>query len=284
MMRRLTVALLAGTAMPVLAAAQGDCFPPKDSNEAKTLAIFSVPLAFGPAGAPERGGPRVRLGLEIARLPAVDDATATPTICRPGKGPENTDLLPVAPRPRVGVALGRGFAVEGSWIPPVRMNQVRANLFGVALAWSTSVGAAAHLLTLRGHGTFGRIRAPITCDDPALADPLSECYQGQRSDDSYRPNIVGLEAIASWSLAGGAIRPYLGAGYNRLRPRFQVNFTNVQGSTDNRKVEVDLDRGVLFAGGSWRAARTLELAAEIYSAPADAMTGRVAIRVLPMRP
>lgn len=283
MMRCLTGVLLAGAAMPSLAAAQGDCFPPRNSNEAKTFAIFSVPLAFGPAGAPEPDGSRVRLGLEIARLPKVDDATATPTICRPGKGPENTDLLPVAPRPRLGVALGHGFAVEGSWIPPVRLNQVRADLFGVAVAWSTALGPAGQWLTLRGHGTFGRIRAPITCDDEALADPLSECYQGQRSDDSYRPNIVGLEAIASWALGGGAIRPYLGVGYNRLRPRFQVNFTNVQGSTDNRKVEVDLDRAVLFAGGSWRASRTLDLAAELYSAPADAITGRVAIRVLPIR-
>jgi len=260
------------------AAAQGDCFPGPESNEAKTLATFSVPLAFGPAGAPLTTG-RVTVGIEAVYLPNVDPATATPTVCRPGKGPENTDLLLAAPRPRIGLALGSGFTLEGSWIPPVRLNQVAANLFGVALGWTTALGDD-HRLTLRGHGTFGRVRAPITCDDAALADPVSECYQGTRSDDSYRPNIVGADATLSWSLGGGRVQPYLGAGYNHLMPRFQVNFTNVAGQLDDRRVEVDLDRAVLFGGATWwPAGGRVGLSGELYAAPSDAITGRVAVRV-----
>src|SRR5262245_57269838 len=86
---------------PASLAAQPDCHPGYDSNEAKTLAIFSVPLAFGRAGVPTAGTGRVKLGFEAAYLPNVDRATATPTICEPGKGPENTDLLFAAPRPRI---------------------------------------------------------------------------------------------------------------------------------------------------------------------------------------
>jgi len=260
------------------AAAQGDCFPGPESNEAKTLAIFSVPLAFGPAGAPVSGA-RLTLGVEAVYLPTVDPATATPTVCRPGKGPENTDLLFAAPRPRATLSLGSGLAIEASWIPPVRLNQVKANLFAVALAWTTGLGGQ-HWLTLRGHGTFGRVRAPITCDDDALDDPVSECYQGTRSDDSFRPNIVGLDATVSWSLGGGRVRPYLGAGYNHLMPRFQVNFTNVVGQLDDRKVEVDLDRAVLFGGATWwPGGGRLGVSGELYAAPSDAITGRVALRV-----
>lgn len=282
-MSRVTLALIAATLAPAAARAQGDCFPPKDSNEARTLAIFSVPLAFAPAGAPDPDGGRFRIGLEVVRMPGVDDATATPTVCRPGKGPENTDLLPVGVRPRLTVALGGGFTAEGSWVPPIRVNQVEANLVGLALAWTTRLGGGGHALTLRGHGTAGRIRAPVTCPDEALDDPLSECYQGQRSDDSYRPNIAGLEAIVSWSLGRGQVRPYLGAGYNRLMPRFQVHFTNSAGSTDRRRVEVDLDRGALLAGATWMAGPGVGLSAELYAAPADALTGRVALRVAPAR-
>jgi hypothetical protein len=66
---------------PVVAVAQGDCFPGPESNEAKTLAIFAVPLAFSRASAPEVF-PGFRVGVELASLPNVDEATATPTICR----------------------------------------------------------------------------------------------------------------------------------------------------------------------------------------------------------
>jgi hypothetical protein len=261
---------------PSPALAQGDCFPTRGSNEAKTFAIFSVPLAFAPAGAPAAAGPRVRVGLELVYLPNVDPAIATPTQCRPGKGPENTDLLFAAPRPRLWVGLGGGFSVEGSWIPPVSLDQVEPNLFGLALAW-TAVLRRGLALTLRGHGTLGRVRAPITCDDEALADPASECYQGTRSNDAYRPNIAGVEAILG--RPNGRVRPYLGLGYNRLMPRFQVDFTNAAGSTDRRRVEVELDRGVVFGGATWAPVAGLGVSGELYAAPADAVTARVAIRL-----
>ncbi len=272
-----TAALLA--LLPAAAGAQGDCFPPKDSNEAQTLAIFSVPLAFGRLGAPEasRAG-AIRVGLEGSYLPAVDDETATPRVCRPGKGPENTDLLFAFPRPRLGIGLPGGFAFEASWVPPIRLSGVKANLFGLALERAFPVGRGQASLGVRAHATFGSIRAPVTCDDEALEDPLSECFNGTRSDDLYKPNIAGVDLTLGWSLAQGRWRPYLGAGYSRLQPRFQVNFTNQFGQLDNRKVEVDLDRAVLFAGATWMAGTRLGVAGEVYAAPADAVTGRLAIR------
>jgi len=85
---------------------QAACRPPTSSNEAKILANFAVPLAFAPlaAPAPVRSG-SLRVTLEGSYLPTLDAATRTPTICRPGKGPEDTDLLFAFPRPRVAVGL-----------------------------------------------------------------------------------------------------------------------------------------------------------------------------------
>ena len=68
-MTRLAVvlsALVLGWSAP--AAAQGDCFPGPESNEAKTLAIFAVPLAFSRAAAPDLL-PGFKGGLELAYLP-----------------------------------------------------------------------------------------------------------------------------------------------------------------------------------------------------------------------
>lgn len=276
-MTRLTLVLSALVlGLPATGAAQGDCFPGPHSNEAKVMAIFAVPLAFGRGGAPDLY-PGFTAGMELAYLPKVSDATATPTICRPGKGPENTNLLFGIARPRFGMPLPLGFTLQASWVPPVRVNGVKANLFGLSVekAFGRLDGLVA---ALRAHATFGSVRAPITCDDAALADAASECFEGTRSDDRLSPNILGVDLAIGGTMAGGRLRPYGGAGYNRLQPRFQVNFTNRFGELDNRRVEVNLDRLAVFGGATWRIAERLDVSGELYAVPSDAVTGRVTLR------
>ena len=275
-MTRSRILLLLGWALPASLAAQGDCYPGTGSNEAKTFAIKSVALAYSVGEAPGAG--RTRLGFELSAVPTVDAETATPTVCRPGKGSENVNQLPILVRPRVAVNLPAGLQFDGSWLPPVRIDGVKANLFGLALQRPTALGSIL-TGTIRGHATLGTIYAAFTCPDEALEDPASECYQGTRSDDTYQPNIFGLEGILSAVLAGGRFRPYFGLGYSHLAPRFQVNFTNRQGSLDNRKVIVDLNRGTVFGGATWVASPRWTLSGEVYSAPADAVTGRLIGRV-----
>jgi hypothetical protein len=273
---RIASVALVASALAAPLAAQSVCRPPASSNEAKTLATFSVPLAFGPATAPEIL-PGLRVGLEGAYLPKVDPATATPTICRPGQGPLNTDLLFALPRPRIGVPLPFGLALQSSWIPPVRVAGAKANLFGFSLG--KSFGRLDGLVAaIRAHGTFGSIRGPITCDDAALADPTSECFQGTRSDDKYSPNIFGADLSLGWTMAGGRLRPYLGGGYNRLEPRFQVSFTNQVGTVDSTRIEVNLNRGVVFGGATGQLTDRLGVAAEVYAVPADAVTARLVVQ------
>lgn len=260
--------------------AQGDCFPPKDSHEAQLFGHFSVPLAFSQSGPPAGLRPgAVSVGLEATLIPHANRTISTPTICRPGKGPEHTNLLPGLLRPRVSLGLPAGFSAEVAWIPPIRVSGVRANLVGLALGNSVPLGPV-YTLALRAEATLGEIRAPITCDTPALNDPNSECFQGTKSDDSYHPNILGVEATVGRRMAGGRVGLYAGVGYNRLMPRFRVNFTNRFGDTDRRRVEVDLDRLALSAGAGWMLNPSVELAAEVYTMPADAVTGRVMLRGL----
>jgi hypothetical protein len=275
-MKRAAIAMALVLGWPSLAAAQGDCFPGAESNEAKTMAIFAVPLAFSRGSAPEVF-PGFKAGLELAYLPKVDDVTATPTICRPGKGPEHTNLLFGLPRPRFGMPLPFGLTLQASWVPPIRVNGVKANLFGVSLekAFGQVDGLVA---AVRAHATFGSVRAPITCDERALEDASSECFGGTKSDDRLSPNILGLDVAVGGPLAGGRLRPYAGAGYNRLEPRFQVNFTNQFGELDDRRVEVNLNRLALFGGATWEVTERLGVTGEIYAVPADAVTARLIVR------
>ena len=276
-----TWASAAGLALLVLVAPQRlsaqICRPSTSSNEARTFAILSVPLAFGPLTAPEPH-PRFEVGLEGTYLPKVDAATATPTTCQPGKGSENTEFLFAVPRPRVGVPLPLGLALQASWIPPVRVAGVKANLVGVSLAKTLELGSLVG--SLRAHGTFGSIHAAITCADRDLADPASECFGGSRSDDRFSPNIAGTDLSLGWTMLDGRLRPYVGGGYNRLAPRFRVNFTNRFGGVDRTRVAVDLDRAVVFGGATWQLPRHLTTSAEVYAAPGDATTVRLAVRAV----
>ena len=74
------------------------------------------------------------------------------------------------------------------------------------------------------------------------------------------------------------LRLYAGFGYNRLRPRFRVNFTNQQGVVDRRRVAVDLNRLVVFGGATWLLSPRFDVSGELYAAPSDAFTARVALR------
>jgi opacity protein-like surface antigen len=273
-MHRLVAALSLVVGLPSALAAQA-CEPPKDSHEAKTFAILAVSSVFSPLDAPRLTAPgSVRIGLEGSYIPRIDAATRTPTFCRPGKGPDNTGLLFALPRPRVAIGLPGGLLLEGSWVPPVRVNGVKPNLASVSLARGFALGQIA-TLGLRAHGTFGHVDGPFTCDDAELQDAASECFQGTRSNDRYKPTSVGVEGSVGWALSGGRFHPYLGGGVNLLRPRFQVNFVNRFGFLDNTQVAVNVTRGVVFGGATWMLGPGLGLSGEIYAAPADAVTGRL---------
>ena len=272
---KLPVALVAallvagGTALP---AQQDICIPPKDSHEANTFAILSVPVAFTGARAPAVAH-GVSVGLEFASLPTVSRVNATPTSCRPDKGPENTNPIPGLVRPRIALAI-HGFVFEASWIPPIRVEEVRANLVGLAIAHPFPLGRG-WVLGLRADGVLGSLHAPVTCSDAALRDVTSECFGGTRSNDRWQPGVFGAEAVIGAGRAN--IRPHFGVGYTMLRPRFQVDFTNASGVTDHRQVNVNLQRVAVFAGVTARFGSS-SVTAEAYSTPVDAVSARLVVR------
>lgn len=240
---------------------------------------MAVPMAFSPAGAPTAPAPwRVDVGMELATVPEVDSADAIPTTCRPGKGAENVNLIGVLPRPRARLGLPGGLALEGSWIPPLGVDDIEASVFGLALARPIAVLQGRGVLSPRIHGTVGWVRAPVTCPEDALDDPASECFEGTVSDDRWEPDQFGVDVALAWH--AGRVHPYLGVGWTHLTPTFQVNFTNSAGELDDTKVEVTLDRAALFGGLTWIASPRFTVSGEAYAVPADAATLRLAARFL----
>jgi hypothetical protein len=276
-MMRVLCVFLGSLLLAAPLAAQGDCHPGVNSREADLFAHFSVPLAYSPGQAPWIYRPgSFQVGVEGTYLPDASDRIATPTTCRPGAGPENVNLLFGFPRPRLAYALADGVLIEASWVPPVRLGDVKPNLFSFALSRTVPLGSAGGTFMGRVHGTVGHLNAPITCPESAVKDPTNtNCFGGTASDDRYSPNIFGVELGLGWSMSAGRVRPYLGGGYNILHPRFQVNFRDASDVLDDRKVEVNLSRFVVFGGLTVVPAPGLGLSAEAYSAPSDLVTARV---------
>ena len=272
--------LLGCTALATPLVAQGNCSPSAGSREAQVFAHFMVPLAFSSGQAPWIYRPgQVQVGLEGSYLPDASARIRTPTKCRPAAGPEDWNVARVLPRPRVGFALADGVLLELSWLPPVRIQGVKGGLWGFALSRVVPMNRKGALFSGRLHATLGSVRAPITCPDAELQAPGSPCFGGTRSDDKFSPNSYGVELAGTFPVAQGRIRPYMGAGYNILHPRFEVSYRDSLDQRNHQKVKVNLSRITAFGGVTLALTEGILLSGEAYSAPSDLVTGRVRLTV-----
>src|SRR3954452_9174043 len=107
----------------------------------------------------------LRIGLEGEYIPKPDPAIEQTGACFTQKS-EHTSLSSVFGRPRITIGGPFGFAFEAAYLPPVTIARATPNLFSFAVshAQRLSVGRAASGITimLRGHGTFGNVKGPIT--------------------------------------------------------------------------------------------------------------------------
>jgi hypothetical protein len=272
-----------GTACPLIAAAQ--CRPPANSNVAKLMAFYELPIIYATPDAPVvQPLGKVDLTFELVGVPTPPASIEQSDYCYVAKQ-EGSHLAPVLPRLRVSVGLPAGFVIEGSYVPPITVDRATPNLGSVSLAWDhlLSGPTAAHAgpaitLELRTHGTTGSITGAITCPASSLqqTEPGQPCYGTMPSKDTYYPNSLGGEVAVG--IASGRFAGFAGTGYTWLAPNFRVGFTDLTGYTDRTLVEVDVGRVPVFGGVSFRVIQPLDVAAEVYSNPVDATTWRAVIR------
>lgn len=273
----LTVLLGAGS-VPAVA----QCRPPRSSNEARLLAFYSVPVTFAadPAlfGAP---GPVLRIAGEAGTVPAASPELRRTEYCYTGRS-QQTGLTPLFARPRVAVVLPRGLGLEASYIPGLTLGGATATLASGA-AWITRPATRSVLVTLRLHAMRGTVRGAITCPREGLqqSNPEAPCYGERPSRDEFRPNVAGIELVATarpGELRGKVPRVRLaaGVGLNVLRPGFRVGFSDLLGGTDRTTITVDpLRRASAVLAGVIRLSRRCDVTALAFASLGDAATGRV---------
>ncbi|MFN8574810.1 MAG: hypothetical protein U0132_22335 [Gemmatimonadaceae bacterium] len=258
----------------VTGTAAAQCVVDKSSNEAKLLAYYAAPLVFSPSGSltPLKAG-SLRLGFDVTLIPAPRDELRHTNKCFLPKD-ENSQLSPVFPRPHITLGLPGGLFLEGMYLPPVTVMDATPNMGSLALGWIRSINAKVGV-ALRAHTTLGHVKGPITCDLSALqsSNPNGACYGDAVSEDTYKPNAVGGD-VSVLVKQGEKFNWYAGGGFSSYKPRFQVGFQPRNTAYDSTRVEVDLTRVALQAGGAYKLSRKVAVAVELYSVPQDMTTLR----------
>ena len=250
-----------------------------EDPEGRLMAYYSAALAFSPVGAPRIAAPwGGSFGLELSYVPSLSGAQRSAGFSKT----ESTNLVPVVPRPRLSLTLPAGFALEGSWVPPIRAFGVTANLVSAAIARPFALRGNV-VLTPRIAGTTGSVRGPITCNKDLEArgggDAIfySHVCHGLESEDRFEPLALSGEVVASRAMRGGAIAPYAGIGLRRERTTFDVGVRFSDGSFDPNHpiLKMNLTRGYGFVGATWAGPRQSALSAEMFYAPSSLLTARV---------
>lgn len=254
------------------AAAAAQCRPGEDSNEAKLLAHYSAPLAFAPQTGPAFARGRIVVGGDLTYIPKPDPAIESTGTCFNAK--KSTQLSPVFPRPRLTIGLPLGIGLEVGYLPPVRVAGAKANLISGAVSVARpllSVGGQPVVAAARVHATRGYVNGAITCNDDALqqSDPSAPCYGTEKSNDTFRPNMWGIDGSIGRAFLDRRLALYAGGGYSWLAPRFRVGFTDATGFHDRARVEVDLRRASVFGGATYQLAGIWSATAQVYSFPVD---------------
>jgi hypothetical protein len=222
--------------------------------------------------------PRAEASIELSYLPHLSAEQRTTGSDKP----EATNLAPVFARPRVAVRLPAGFGIEGSWIPPVRLFDVKPNLFAGAITRSFALPSRVRLVP-RASFVGGRVEGPITCNreamttgSAALATYFSRICYSRNSRDYFEPRHISGELLVTRPAMRGRLQPYVSAGARNERTRFDIGVIKPDGTRDQDQplLELKATRAYATAGTSWLGPLGTRLAAELYYAPGSIVTVR----------
>jgi len=249
---------------------------PFSDPEGRLLAFYSAAMSFSPAGfAPDES--RLSFTLEVSHVPYLNEAQRRPSIDKP----ESTNLAPFFPRPRVAARFGK-WTVEGSWIPPMQVFDVTANLLSAAVVMpSARLGSLD--IAPRVWGTIGKVQGAMTCSTDTMVGHGSDlelyyatvCHS-RESEDWFEPRVLAGEAVASFALGSSGSRMYATVGARFDRTKFDIGVLTFDGQrdADHPILELETFRPQGAIGASWRATRSLATGAELFYAPGSLLTVR----------
>jgi hypothetical protein len=249
-----------------------------DDPEGRLIGFYSAALFFSPLGAPERATAwALDAGLEVSYVPQLSKSQRTAFQDKP----EATNLAPVLPRPRVALVLPGALHAQVSWVPPMRVFDVEANLLSIAVTRAMEPGGIT--IAPRFVATWGKVRGSITCFEDLIRGTESEAVyytqicNSRESDDHFKPRHLALEVLASRAVSRLPFLPYAGIGVLREKTIFDIGVRRTDGSRDpdHPILELRATRPYGFVGGTVNAWRSTRFTGELFYAPGSLFTARV---------
>ncbi len=246
--------------------------------EGRLLAFYSAALAFSPAGF--IASDRLTMGVEVTWIPWLNESRRRPSIDKP----EVTNLAPFFPRPRIGIRWGQ-VGLEASWIPPLQLFGVQANVVSAAASLALPLSDA-WTVHPRVWLVSGRVRGTITCAASAMmghGSALETYYEsvchGNESDDWFEPRDLGGQVMVTRNPVPGGMEIYVGAGARVDRTRFDIGVIRSDGSRDldHPVLALRATRPDFVAGASWEAGSRLKTGGELFYAPGSLLTARLSL-------
>ena len=249
-----------------------------DDPEGRLIGFYSAALFFSPLGAPELGRAwALDAGLEVTYIPQLSKSQRTAFQDKP----EATNLAPVLPRPRVSLVLPGALHAQVSWVPPIRMFDVEANLFSVAV--TRALQPRGITIAPRFVAMWGKVRGSITCFEDLIhgtqneAVYFTEICNSRTSDDHFKPQHLAAEVLVSRAISRLPFVPYGGIGVLREKTIFDIGVLRADGSRDpdHPVLELRATRPYGFLGGTINTWRSTRLTGELFYAPGSLFTARV---------
>jgi hypothetical protein len=254
--------------------------------EGKLILYYSSAMAFSGISDGAARKSALDIGFELSYVPPLTEEQRSVS----NDKTESTNLAPVLPRPRVSYVTRGDFRVEASWLPPVKVFGVKANILAASLSHELfDIGSARVVGRLAG--MTGIVKGPITCNEdfPKKGFDNQEYYRkvcySNESEDHFKPRHVMGELIVSPvpSERPGRFRPYLGAGARWEHTEFDIGVqkpvtsggkTVLVRDTDHPILELQGTRPYGVMGTSFRARSVVTLAGELYYMPGSLFTVR----------
>lgn len=249
-----------------------------DDPEGRLIGYYSAALFFSPLGAPERAKTwALDAGLELTYIPQLSKSQRTAFQDKP----EATNLAPILPRPRVAFVLPGALHAQLSWVPPMRVFDVEANLMSIAITRAMEPGGVT--IAPRFVATWGKVRGSITCFEDLIRGTEGESVyytqicNSRNSDDHFKPQHFALEVLASRAVPRLPFLPYAGIGVLREKTIFDIGVQRTDGSRDpdHPILELRATRPYGFLGAAVNAWRATRFTGELFYAPGSLFTARV---------
>jgi opacity protein-like surface antigen len=185
----------------------------------------------------KQGAGAIELGFEGGYVPQLSDAERR--IGFDGTKLEDVNKTRFFGRARGSVGLGKAFALELAYTPPIEVGGATPNIF--ALALGRAFARSSLRLGVRGYGQVGTIRADVTCSAAEVAagdDQQANPFQCVRpSEDESRQEVVGLELVVGHD-GRSRFKPYAGIGLTYMDLEFHVNAIYSEGRVEDHTVQL----------------------------------------------